>query len=225
MNLSPLELLVIGVLVVAAIKIFSAMRGGQGRNDSGARPEDLESRRDAVRDAPAEHGQTEAYERARQAWDYLSSEPGHAKPPGPGQPSEPPPGNLNLPGGFDYGDFINGAKAMYARIKDSWYNRDLKDIKDFTTDEAFAELSSRAENEPRGGKVDIMLIEAKMVDFKDQAPTQRAQVFYDVLLKRGASDLSEKLQEVWDFVRGGAYGDHWRLDEIKPVEEAIGQSQ
>lgn len=223
MNLSPFEILIIGVMIVVAARLFARMRGGgQNRDQSPHEPpsDTLNSQNRQDRDALLERQRADAYERARQAWGYLSSDP--AKGPAPGGQTEPPPPNLELPEGFDYGDFLNGAKAMYARIKDSWYSRDLEDIKDFTTDKAFGELSRRAEREPRPGRIDILLIEAKMVEFRDQGPVQRARVFYDVLVKRGSSDASEKIQEVWEFVEGGAYGESWKLDDMKAVDEVVG---
>jgi predicted lipid-binding transport protein (Tim44 family) len=223
MNLSPFEILIIGVMIVVAARLFSRLRGGgdsdrnrppNHRGHSGQGEQDQQDR-----DALLERQRADAYERARQAWGYLSSDPNQK--PESGQ-TEPPPSNLELPEDFDYGDFINGAKAMYARIKDSWYKRDLDDIQEFTTDQAFGELNRRAEREPRPGRIDILLIEAKMVEFRDQGPVQRARVFYDVLVKRGTSDASEKIQEVWEFVEGGAYGDSWKLDDMKAVDEVMG---
>jgi predicted lipid-binding transport protein (Tim44 family) len=225
MNLSPFELLILGVLVVVAIRVFSGLRRNRGPDDPRrAGREDLSPPRgEQDRDALMEQRRAEAYERARQAWGYLSSE--QDKKSEPESQEEPPPQNLDLPEDFDYGDFLQGAKTMYARIKESWYNRDLEDIEDFATDKAFGELTRRAELEPRSGRIEILLIEAKLVDYREQGPVKRAQVFYDVLVKRGSSDSSEKVQEVWEFVQGGAYGDHWKLDDMKSVDEVAGQSQ
>lgn len=223
MNLSPFELLVFGIMVVVAIRIFSNLRGGGKRQDDPqSRQQDEQLQKDG--EEIMEQRRAEAYERARQAWGYLSSDPQKESSTKPGA-VEPPPANIDLPEDFDYGDFMNGAKAMYARIKDSWYTRDLDDIESFTTDKAFGELTRRAEREPRSGKIDILLIEAKMVDYREQGPVHRAQVFYDVLVKRGSSDANEKVQEVWEFVQGGAYSDHWKLDDMKSVDEAAELSQ
>ena len=111
MNLSPFELLLIGIMIVIAIRVLAGLKGGGRGGGSPHMRRDDDQTEQKSRDEIMEQRRAEAYERARQAWGYLSSEP-DKKQSGGGGATEPPPANLGLPDDFDYGDFMNGAKAM-----------------------------------------------------------------------------------------------------------------
>ncbi len=54
-----------------------------------------------------------------------------------------------LPPGFDADEFLQGAKAIYARLQAAWDKRDLEDIRSFTSPEVFAEIKQQAEEDMR----------------------------------------------------------------------------
>jgi predicted lipid-binding transport protein (Tim44 family) len=220
-----MEIVFIGVVIMAALKLFSSLRG-RSKGDQEQRPErredfDFDTRQDesgTEEEDPWKQAREQSLQRARQTWDALGSDStgdsrGRAE-----SSAEPPPPDVKLPDDFDYGDFISGAKAMYSRIKESWRRRDLDDIAQFASERAVEELRRRADSEPREGKVDILLVDARLVDYEPGGGTERAQVFYDVLLRRGASGSSEKVREVWDFIRGEETDGSWKLDSVRMVQ-------
>lgn len=217
MRLTPFDVLLVGIVIYFIVRMALRNRGG-GRGPSGGTrppaprqpkapeaPENGDPRREAV----------EAYQRAQRAWDMLRSDetkrtPARAK-----------------DGGFDEREFLEGAKAMCARIRQSWDARDLEDLAQFSTPSAMAEFERRAASETRSARSQPLLIEAGLVErTKRDDGMEEASVLYKILEKTPGGGENRESREMWNFVRrADVPGDMWRLDAMRTVDDAGARPQ
>ena len=136
---------------------------------------------------------------------------------------EPPAPELqapSLPPGFDAEEFIQGAKAIYARLQASWDKRDLEDIRSFASPEVFAEIRQQAEDDPQPGKTQLLLVNARLLEVRQVDGREIAAVLYEVMMREGTEERQAKqVREIWHFGRdAAAAGSHWVLEGIQQVE-------
>lgn len=119
---------------------------------------------------------------------------------------------------FDEDDFLNGAKAVYARIQESWDARDLEDIRDFVGDQVYSNLTEHARKNPQPGKTDILLIEAKVLEVRHDNADLTASVLYDVLLRKKGASANSKVKEIWHFRKpADDTNAFWKVEGIQQV--------
>lgn len=127
--------------------------------------------------------------------------------------------NPAVPAGFDVDDFIKGARTVYNRMQDSWSRRDLDDIRQFTSDSVFTEISEQAKADPEPCATELLLVNARLLEVKEDGAEQTATVYFDVLMREGGiSKQPEQVREVWHFMRQNS-NDMWRLDGIQQLEQ------
>ncbi|MGE4264156.1 MAG: Tim44 domain-containing protein [Desulfovibrio sp.] len=166
--------------------------------------------------------------RAGQSWDHLRS--------GTGQPGSEAPGSVTgafgvanaadaatgpvVPEGFNVPDFLEGAKTVYARLQHSWDRRDLNDIELFTTPEVLAEIRRQAAADPEPSKTELLLVNAKLLEFREERQDTVATVLFDVLMREDPTEeRSKQIREVWHFSRPTAdLAANWRLEGIQQLE-------
>ncbi len=125
-----------------------------------------------------------------------------------------------LPADFDAAEFLKGAKAAYNRLQESWSRRDLDDIAHFASPAVMTELRKQATVEPDPSPVEILLVEATILDVKDSGDERAASVFFDVLMREepGKEDQPQ-VKEIWHFKRSlSDSSSFWMLDGIQQVE-------
>ena len=124
-----------------------------------------------------------------------------------------------IPAGFDADEFLKGAKAAYNRLQDSWNKRDLEDIRQFTSPEVWEEIKRQAMEEPDGGKTEIVLINAKLLEVNSEGDDTVASVYFDVLMRESAEEQRPKqVREVWHFSKKEGSDSFWRLEGIQQME-------
>ena len=218
-GIGMLDIILIGLIIFFVVKLF------RGRKQSG--PQEA-SPPEQFTPPPAD-GRSQA----QQSWDALrstpSSPPPAAEQPGtggfgdgsqtPGQPvaqaAEPV-----VPEGFSIPDFLEGAKSVYSRLQTSWDRRDLKDIALFTTAEVLAEIERQAVADPNPSKTELLMVNARLLEFKEDSQLTVATVYFDVLLREDASESHPKqVREVWHFMRETANpNSNWKLEGIQQME-------
>jgi predicted lipid-binding transport protein (Tim44 family) len=139
-----------------------------------------------------------------------------------GQAPQPIPSSFEpsaVPAGFDQKEFLKGAKAAYTRLQQSWDKRDLNDIREFTSPEVFQEIRRQAEEDPKPGRTEIVLVNANLMEVKSDGGQTVASVLYDVLMRESADEtMSKQVREIWHF-REKAPGSSWTLEGIQQVED------
>jgi predicted lipid-binding transport protein (Tim44 family) len=125
-----------------------------------------------------------------------------------------------IPPGFNSEEFLKGAKAAYNRLQDSWNKRDLEDIRLFTSPEVWEEIKRQVMEEPDGGKTEIILVNAKLLEVNSEGDDTVASVYFDVLMRESAEEQRPKqVREVWHFSKKEVSDSFWRLEGIQQMEE------
>jgi predicted lipid-binding transport protein (Tim44 family) len=126
-----------------------------------------------------------------------------------------------IPPGFDQKEFMRGAKAIYTRLQTSWDKRDLDDIQQFTSPEVWDEIRRQAEEDPRPGKTEIVMVNAKLLEVKAQGSETVASVMYDVLMRETRDEtMAKEVREVWHFRSDEKVpGSFWVLEGIQQIED------
>lgn len=208
-----LEILLIGAIIFFAFKL---LRRRKPAADAGA----PEQQQGWQAPPPA----ADAHTRAEQSWDALRTQPDAARAggfgaaaPGAGDQAEPQPA---VPAGFNVPEFLEGAKTVYARLQHSWDRRDLNDIALFTTPEVLEEIRRQAAADPRPSKTELLLVNARLLEFREEAADTVVTVYFDVLMREDAAeDRPKQVREVWHFSRPtGNLDVNWRLEGIQQLE-------
>lgn len=197
------NLIILGLLVYFGVKFFRRFRAGQSDSDNG---------RSAYRsyEAPREQEAPRQYSQGG-AWDSLRSEQ-------PVQQATEQGSEVVLPADFDQDEFLRGAKAAYTRLQASWDRRDLEDIANFATEDVMRELREQAKADPNPGKTEILLVNASVIEVRDEGDLRRVAVYFDVLMREDQrAARPEQVREVWHFVCSRAEGDSWKLDGIQQL--------
>lgn len=211
MQLTPLDLFLLGLVAFAAWRMFRG-RGQDRRPPDQTRPAPRPNEPEAG--SPDEDEETrrrqasEAYRRAQAAWDHLRSapRPQDAQPAPNGRPAGPTPAQDSD------ATFLEGAKAMYARIRESWGDRDLDDMAQFLTARCLADFTAQAQGGKPAGRTDVMLVEAQLLDMSPDKATVR----YTALIREeNVGDAPRQVREDWTFLRpDGDPAASWRLDQV-----------
>ncbi|MBD5416558.1 MAG: Tim44 domain-containing protein [Desulfovibrio sp.] len=205
-----LDILLIGLLIYVGLKLFARFRQRQSQEPAPAGGLFGAGRQDLTNDSPNQpfaRSNTQA-----SGWDALRNLTGQGSQPPAAEPA------VDVPAGFDAEEFLRGAKMAYTRMQQAWDRRDLDDIAQFATPAVMEALREQMASDPNPGKTEIMLVNAQLLGAENEGDDQRAQVFFDVLLReRPDQDAPSSAREVWHFLREGANGT-WKLDGIQQVE-------
>jgi predicted lipid-binding transport protein (Tim44 family) len=168
----------------------------------------LKSRRPA-QEGPSMHG-ANRFEETRSgnsAWDHLRSPAGGAT----------HRAGSAYPPGFDEHEFLDGAKAAFTRLQQSWDTRDLADIRRFTSDEVYAEIEKQAKEDPTPGRTDILLLQAFLQDVRTLGNQTVATVLFEGTMREDArTDRTEEIREIWHFSRYESGGSsHWVVEGLQ----------
>ncbi|WP_243545964.1 Tim44 domain-containing protein [Pseudodesulfovibrio tunisiensis] len=154
------------------------------------------------------------YEAARRSWEYFQT--GEARP----EPVENAPQAAHGQGDFDSSEFLEGAKIFFSRFQEAGDNRDLDSIRDFISDEVYAQAVADLETGGVAARTEIMLLDARLVDVRTENGTTSVTVQFDADLRKGISGgQREHVRTVWEFSRDEtAPGSLWTLDKINRMD-------
>ena len=141
------------------------------------------------------------------AWDNLR-----------GQQAQEAPAASGVPAGFDTEEFLRGAKMAFTRLQKSWDERNLDDIAQFATPAVMQEITRQSQDGTPPGRTEILLLNAQLLDVRDEGGQQTASVFFDVLMRENPTQDTTQVREVWHFVRPLDNSASWKLDGIQQVE-------
>ena len=190
-----LDILLLGLLAYFAYRFFARRKVRQPEASSAG-------------DTAAAYRDNSAYNRSEpsDAWGRLQDNPS--------QPSASW-NNVSVPENFDAEDFMRGAKLLYNRMQQSWSNRNLTDIAQFSTEAFMKEIRSQFAEDPTPCPTDVLMLEATLIGVEQGSGVERVQVLFDANLREGSSGMAEQVREVWHFIRQTEGDTSWRLDGIQ----------
>ncbi len=127
--------------------------------------------------------------------------------------------NAVTPAGFDKTAFLEGAKSAFRQLQTAWNNADLAEIRGLTTDKVFAEIQQQLKSEPNQNFIDVLKVDAELLDFREIGQEQEAVVLFDAILREQYDAQAEQVREIWHFVKSkNSLQPTWYLDGIQQLE-------
>jgi predicted lipid-binding transport protein (Tim44 family) len=210
-SLGVLDIILVAVAVYFLWRLITRLRGGdrnpqQGPPTYDANPDEPEGQDKADQNRQA---------RAKTAWEYLAGDRGNEAPEPaqdqadqPGQPTE---------SGFDQAEFIRGAKAMYARIKQAWAKRDLEDLRQFASPGMMNDFERMSKQHPETEDIFILRVEAKVQNVRTVGGETQVEVQYQAAVSSDPKSREPRNeQEVWLYTKDEERpGSHWLLASME----------
>jgi len=124
-----------------------------------------------------------------------------------------------IPAGFDAPAFERVAKVHFIRLQAANDERNLDDIREFTTPEMFAEIKlDMAERGNAAQQTDVLTVEAVLLEVVDEPNREVASVrFTGTISENGGA--AEGFDEIWNLVKSRAGNSGWLLAGIQQVEQ------
>lgn len=192
-----MDILLIALLAYLGFKLFARFRASRAPAEASAGAGGMHYQAQSAPHAPT----------GGNAWDNLRSQQAQEAPATPG-----------VPAGFDTEDFLRGAKMAFTRLQKSWDERNLGDIAQFATPAVMQEITRQSQEGTPPGRTEILLLNAQLLDVREEGGKQTASVFFDVLMRETPAQDTAQVREVWHFVRPLDGSDSWKLDGIQQVE-------
>ncbi len=228
-----LNIIFMAFAVYLVWRMVSNMRQ-RGKDDDHTTPTSMNSHDDDPDGTPPVNGTPPEDRReanAKAAWEHLSRSPERPAAPRAAPPSGPqsaqdgqaiplPDGAAARdqdPAGFNHTEFVRGAKAIYARIRDSWAKRDLEDLRQFSSPDMMAQFEHWAAESPAHTEITIMLVDANVLEVKTEGTVTRVDVAYQATISDSpTSRESRQVKEVWSFSEDTSLRDAtWLLEKME----------
>lgn len=123
------------------------------------------------------------------------------------------------PADFDEKAFVAGAVRAFELLQRSWNDEDLSEIRALTTDAMFGHIQDQYRDGSVGAFVQVLKVDATVLDVRQVGTTQEASVLFDAVLRESEDDRPTQVREIWHFTReAGARAPTWFLDGIEQME-------
>jgi predicted lipid-binding transport protein (Tim44 family) len=130
-------------------------------------------------------------------------------------PSQPMGGRLQAPAGFDAEAFVRGAKTNFIKLQLANDAGAMEEIREFTTDQMFAELrSTRGE---RGQQTDVVSLEARLLEVATEGEKYWASVAFSGLVRETPGSEPAAFSEVWHLAKPVDGSSGWLLAGIQQM--------
>jgi predicted lipid-binding transport protein (Tim44 family) len=123
-----------------------------------------------------------------------------------------------LPDGFDSASFLRAAKMNFVRLQLANDRGSLDDIREFTTDELYAELSKDVlAPGGQGQQTDIEKLEADIVDVATEGDRHWVSVRFSGEVREAPGSAPAPFAEVWHLVKPADGSSGWLLAGIQQM--------
>lgn len=127
-------------------------------------------------------------------------------------------GAMSFNASFDESAFLRDAKVYFLRLQTAYDQKNLQDIRDFTSPEVYAEVQMQI-NE-RGDETnftEVVAFDAELVDVDETDPRAKvASVRFSGTLRENPKEPADAFGEIWHFQQF-AQNDKWRVVGIQQV--------
>jgi len=201
-NINFMDILLIGGIAFLIYKLLASRRRPQAATANGAPLEtDNYNEQAQFREAPQEFGSAS------------QEEPENVLQTG------------KIPRGFDSKSFLTGAENVYHLLQKAWDNKELGDLREFCTDNVFAELQDQIKASSSENRTEVVSLKAELVNVIKGDNTTEATVVFNAELREfdlasGAEPEVTHIEEAWYFLRPNNRQEHvWLLDAIQQLEK------
>jgi predicted lipid-binding transport protein (Tim44 family) len=123
-----------------------------------------------------------------------------------------------LPAGFDTAGFLRGAKMNFVKLQLANDRGRLDEIRDFTTDEMFADLERDiAERRGEGQQTDVEDLDAQLLDVATEGDRHWASVRFSGRVREARGTDPVDFAEVWNLVKPADGSSGWLLAGIQQM--------
>ena len=107
------------------------------------------------------------------------------------------------PAWFDEQSFVTGAKTHFIRLQAAWDKGDLRDIREYTTPELFAELQmERMRLGQETHYTEVMTLNAQLVGIQREDDQVVASIRFSGLIQEEQGAQAHNVSEIWNVVHG-----------------------
>lgn len=125
-----------------------------------------------------------------------------------------------IPTDFDVAGFVRSAKVHFIRLQAANDERNLDDIREFTTPEMFAEIKlDMAERGNVAQQTDVLTVEASVLEVVDEASRQLASVRFTGTLRENQQPGTETFDQIWHLVKPRSGNCGWLLAGIQQTAQ------
>ena len=196
-NINFMDILIFGAIAFLLFKLFAGRRQSQARTANGAPIPEPKADLIQRRQASENYGSADA---------NFDQEPENILQTG------------KIPRGFDQKSFLTGAENVYALLQKAWDNGELGDLRQFCTDDVFAEIQDQIRARTEASQTEIISLKSELVNVVKSDNSTEATVVFNAELKENNENV--QTQEAWYFIRpDNRQENNWLLDGIQQLED------
>jgi predicted lipid-binding transport protein (Tim44 family) len=129
-----------------------------------------------------------------------------------------PSASWEVPADFDVAGFLRNAKVYFVRLQAAWDARNLLDIREFTTPEAFAEIRIQVdEQKSANDKTEVVSLDAQLLGIETGQYDYLASVRFSGAIRENDQPVAAPFVEVWNLTKSKSGQTGWLLAGIQQV--------
>jgi len=116
---------------------------------------------------------------------------------------------------FDENAFLRTAKTVFIRLQAAYDNKNISDLREFTTPQVFAEIQMQFQE--RGdtlNQTDVIHIDAQLLDLAIESDKMTASVQFSGSIREETNTAPIEIREIWHFDKL-KHQDHWLVAGIQ----------
>lgn len=126
-------------------------------------------------------------------------------------------GARNIPADFDVEPFVKNAKKAFIQLQAANDTKDVSGLRDFMTPELYAEIAPEIMNREGDQRVDIVQLNADVLEVVQENNRWVASVRFSGLLREEGDSAPESFTEMWHVVKPVSGSGSWMLAGIQQV--------
>jgi predicted lipid-binding transport protein (Tim44 family) len=116
---------------------------------------------------------------------------------------------------FDETTFLRQAKTVFIRLQTAYDNKNLTDIREFTSPQVFAEIQMQLqERGDQHNQTDVITIDAALADLDLQSNNMTASVRFTGMIREEQGREPESINEIWHFTKD-KFSQNWLVVGIQ----------
>jgi predicted lipid-binding transport protein (Tim44 family) len=123
---------------------------------------------------------------------------------------------VNVPEGFDSEAFVRIAKLNFVRLQAANDEKNIDDIREFTSPELFAEINMQmTERGDTPQQTDVVTLDAELLEVTTEANRHIASVRFSGMIREAADASAEPFEEIWNLSKPVEGNKGWVISGIQ----------